>query len=473
MLLGREKEQQRLLSLLESDESEFAAIYGRRRVGKTYLVRQTFQDKFSFEHTGLQEGGMAVQLAEFRLSLIRSGMNMIPKLQSWSDAFFYLEQHLSAMPEGKKVVFIDELPWMDTAGSRFVSALDHFWNGWANMRNDIVLLVCGSATSWIISKIVRNYGGLHNRLTAQIYLRPFTLRECEQYAHVRNLRMNRQSILETYMVIGGIPFYWKLLDAHNSWVQNIDQLFFVPNAELKNEFSALYSSLFRSPQPYIDVITALGQKKAGMTREEIIQSLDTKQGGRLSQILEELEQCDFIRSYTAIGKSKKDTRFQLIDNLTLFYFKFIANPTIGNRTQWKTIVSTPSYQAWSGLAFERVCMQHEHQILSALGISGISCSIYSWTFHPKEEYEKGTQVDLLIDRSDSVINLCEIKFSNKPYILTKEYDEELRHRMAVFEYATKTRKAVRITMITSYGLVRNGYSNDIPNQLTMDDLFAI
>lgn len=472
MLLGREKEQKRLLSLLESDESEFVAIYGRRRVGKTYLVRQTFNEKFAFEHTGLQDANKVSQLAEFRLSLMRSGMTNVPKLHSWSDAFFLLGQHLASLPKGKKkVVFIDELPWMDTAGSHFVSALDHFWNGWANMRDDIVLIICGSATSWIISKIVHNYGGLHNRLTAQIYLRPFTLRECEQYAKSRRLGMNRQSILETYMILGGIPFYWKLLNASNSWMQNIDQLFFQPNAELKNEFTALYASLFRSPQPYIDVVTALGQKKVGMTRDEIISNLKAKQGGRLSQILEELEQCDFIRSYNALGKRKKDTRYQLIDNFTLFYFKFLADATAGNRTQWQTIVSTPSYRAWSGLAYERVCMQHEQQILVGLGISGIACSIYSWTYRPKDEHEAGAQLDLLIDRSDQVINLCEIKFSNKPYLLTKEYDEELRRKMSVFEYATKTRKAVRIAMITSYGLVRNAYANDIPSQLTMDDLF--
>ncbi len=472
MLLGRENEQKRLLSLLGSDESEFVAIYGRRRVGKTYLVRQTFEGKFAFEHTGLKDGTKTEQLAEFRLSLIRSGMNVIPKLNSWSDAFFYLGQHLASLPAGKKIVFIDELPWMDTIGSHFVSNLDHFWNGWANMRNDIVLIVCGSATSWIISKIVRNHGGLHNRLTAQIYLRPFTLHECEMYARARRLGMNRQSILETYMILGGIPYYWRLLNAGNSWMQNIDQLFFQPNAELKDEFNALYASLFRSPQPYIDVVTALGKKKAGMTREEIIQSLETKQGGRLSLLLEELEQCDFIRSYAAIGKRKKETIFQLIDNFTLFYFKFMADANKANRSQWQILATSPTYRAWSGLAFERVCLQHERQILYALGISGIACNIYSWLFRPTEEYPEGAQIDLLIDRSDQIINLCEIKFSSKPFLLTKEYDEELRRKMSIFEYATKTRKGIRIVMITSYGLVQNAYANDFPNQLTMDDLFV-
>ena len=472
MLLGREKEQKRLLSLMDSVDSEFVAVYGRRRVGKTYLVRQTYAGKFAFEHTGLPDTPKAGQLAELRLSLLRCGMKEVPKLRDWSEAFFHLGRFLSTLRQRKKVVFIDELPWMDTAGSHFVGALDHFWNGWASARNDIILIVCGSATSWIISKIVRNYGGLHNRLTGQIYLRPFTLRECEKYVASRRLDMNRQSILETYMILGGIPYYWSLLRKENSWAQNINELFFSPNAELKNEFTALYASLFRSPQPYIDVVTALGTKKCGMTREEIVSSLDAKQGGRLTQILQELEQCDFLRTYTAIGKQKKETVYQLIDNFTLFYFKFLSHAESGKRLQWQSFIGTPQYNAWSGLAFERVCMQHEQQILLALGIAGISNNICSWTYRPKDETVKGAQVDMLIVRSDNVINLCEMKFTAGPFLITKDYDSNLKYKAAVFQYATNTRKAVRIVLITSYGVVRNAYADNIPNQLTMDCLFA-
>ena len=472
MLIGREKQQQELLDLLQSDESQFCAIYGRRRVGKTFLVKQTFKGQFAFVHTGLNDATKEEQLGEFRESLRSAGMRRCRLPKTWFEAFHLLEQHLSTLPQEKKIVFIDELPWLDTPKSRFVSALDHFWNGWANMRNDIILIVCGSATSWIVSNIVRNYGGLHNRLTRQIYLRPFSLKECELYAREQSLQMTRRNIIETFMVIGGIPYYWSLLKPSLSWAQNIDQLFFSKNGALRNEFKALYASLFRSPQPYIDIVTALGTKKAGMTFDEITAAIPVNLGGKLSEKLEELEQCDFIHSYTALGKKKKDTMYQLIDNYTLFYFKFIANQVPDNEQFWSVSIGKPQYNAWSGLAFERVCLQHTKQILIALGISGISCGIYSWTYRPKNEYEEGVQVDLLIDRSDHVINLCEIKFPNKPFLLTKEYDEELRRKASVFEYATKTRKAVRILIVTSYGLVKNAYANDIPNQLTMDDLFV-
>ena len=471
MLIGREKQQQELLDLLQSDESQFCAIYGRRRVGKTFLVKQTFNGQFAFVHTGLSHATKEEQLWEFRESLRNAGMKHCRLPKSWFEAFHLLEQHLSTLSQAKKIVFIDELPWLDTPKSRFVSALEHFWNGWANMRDDIILIVCGSATSWIISNIVRNHGGLHNRLTRQIYLKPFTLAECEQYALTQNLTMTRQDILETFLVLGGVPYYWSLLKSNLSAPQNIDYLFFSNNSPLCDEFNALYASLFRSPQRYIDIVTILGSKKVGMTFDELNTALSINMGGQLTTKLEELEQCNFIRSYTAYGKKKKDTLYQLIDNFTLFHFQFMNKANSGSRANWLTIIGTPSYRTWSGLAFERVCLLHEWQLRVALGISGIACGIYSWTYRPKDKQEHGAQIDLVIERSDKVINLCEIKFSNEPYLLTKEYDEELRRKVGVFRYTTKTRKALRLTMITSYGLVRNAYANSIPNQLTMDDLF--
>ena len=472
MLIGRDIQQQELLSLLQSDESQFCAVYGRRRVGKTYLVKQTFQEQFAFQHSGVANANMEEQLDEFRLSLLSAGMKRVPKLKSWSLAFFHLGQYLASLPQEKKIVFIDEMPWMDTQKSRFLSAIEQFWNGWANMRNDIILIVCGSATSWIIGNIVRNYGGLHNRLTKQIYLRPFTLRECELYAQKRALRMPRKNILETYMVLGGIPYYWSLLKPGLSWAQNIDQLFFEERGTLRNEFNALYASLFRSPQPYIDIVTALGRKKIGMTREELDDAIKDNLGGKLVDKLEELEQCDFVRSYTALGKKKRDTIYQLIDNFTLFYFKFLADHTANDEHFWSITIGKPQYNAWSGLAFERVCMQHTAQIRRGLGISGISAGIYSWTYRAQNEYEHGVQIDMLIDRSDDVINVCEMKFSKGKYELTEDEYEKLQDRVSVLQNKSKTKKAVQAVLITSYGVTPNAYSFDIPNQLTMDNLFA-
>ena len=472
-MFGREEEKKVLLSLLESDKSEFVAVYGRRRVGKTFLVRETFNYKFAFQHTGLQDANNSEQLEEFANSLVIAGMKKVKTPKNWSQAFFMLGQHLSTLEDGKKVVFIDELPWLDAPNSKFVSALDHFWNGWATARKDIVLVVCGSATSWIMDKIVMNYGGLHNRLTEQIFLRPFTLHECEQYAEQRHLGMSRRNILETYMILGGIPFYWDMLRKDLSWAQNIDRMFFYPNGKMRNEFDALYKSLFHRPQIYIDVVSVLGTKKAGMTRNELIAALGENYGGTLTKVLRDLEQCGFIRTFQAIGKSKKETVYQLIDNFTLFYFKFLADGRVNEKDFWSRAISKPIYNAWSGLAFERVCFQHIDQIKRALGISGIISNVYSWVYTPKTADEKGVQIDMLIDRDDNVINICEMKFAQAEYELTEKYDRELRSKVEVFRTRTKTRKGVSLVMITSYGLKRNAWANGIQSQVTMDDLFAI
>ena len=471
MLIGRKKEQKALKGLLKSDKSEFVAIYGRRRVGKTYLVRETFNYRFAFQHTGTQNGSKTVQINEFAKSLRIAGMEDVPTMKDWYDAFFVLGNFLASLPDGKKVIFIDELPWMDTPKSDFVSALEHFWNGWATMRTDIILIVCGSATSWIVSKIVKNYGGLHNRLTRKIFLAPFSLYECELFVKSRELVMTRRQILETYMVLGGIPYYWTFLSSDRSWSQNIDAMFFDKEAQLQDEFNALYSSLFRNPEPYIDTVTILGTKKIGMTRSEIVKELGTDTGSTLTKVLDDLELCGFITAYNSIGKTKKDTVFQLTDNFTLFYFKFIRENRKHDSLFWSHSIKKTVYAVWSGLAFERVCFQHIPQINKALGISGVVSSTYSWIYRAQNEQESGVQIDMLLDRDDDVINLCEMKFSSDEYEITKSYDAELRRKARVFSAKTNTKKAVTTVMITTYGLVQNAYAADIQNQVTMEDLF--
>jgi len=471
MLIGRKKEQKALKNLLKSDKSEFVAIYGRRRVGKTYLVRETFNYNFAFQHTGTQNSNKDVQLKEFAKSLRTAGMTSVPTLNDWYDAFSALGDCLAAQPIGKKVIFIDEMPWMDTPKSDFVPALEHFWNGWATMRTDIVLIVCGSATSWIVSKIVMNYGGLHNRLTRKIHLSPFTLYECELFVNSREIKMTRQQILETYMILGGIPYYWTFITPELSWSQNIDKMFFDKDAELKDEFTALYSSLFRNPEPYIETVTILGKKKAGMTRSEIVKAHGSDTGSTLTKILNDLELCGFITAYNSIGKAKKDTVFQLTDNYTLFYFKFICENTRHDRNFWSHSLTKSLYAAWSGLAFERVCFQHVGQITKALGISGIGSNQFSWVYRPQNEKETGVQIDMLLDRDDGVINLCEMKFSSSEYEINKSYDAELRRKARIFSDKAGTKKAVTTVMITTYGLVDNAYANNIQNQVTMEDLF--
>ncbi len=471
MLVGRKAEKQILLSAVQSDCSEFIAVYGRRRVGKTYLIRETFGYKFTFQHTGLSHGKTKEQLFSFAISLRDAGYDDCPLPQSWLEAFSLLSHFLQNSTDEKKIVFLDELPWMDTPRSNFISAFEHFWNGWASGRKDVVLIICGSATSWIINKVINDYGGLHNRVTQRIALQPFTLHECEQFAQSKGLEMSRYQIAECYMVLGGVPFYWGLLEKGLSLAQNIDKLFFARNGKLVHEFQQLYASLFRSPKLYIDVVTALGGKKAGMTREEILQTIDKQSNGSLSRVLDELEYCGFIRKYNGFGRRSKQAVYQLTDNYTLFYLKFMRQNEHNDEHFWSVSIDSAKHRVWSGLAFERLCMAHIPQIKVRLGIAGILSTVYSWRKEADENGE-GAQIDLLIDRNDQVINLCEMKYSLAEFSIDAAYERNLRHKKEVFLAATHTRKAVHFTMVTTYGVRKNAHTGIIQSEIILEDLFA-
>ena len=471
MIIGRKEEQQILHSAVQSENSEFVAVYGRRRVGKTYLIRETFGYKFTFQHTGLAKGNTKEQLFSFAISLRDAGYDDCPIPKSWLEAFSLLSTYLKNSTDEKKIVFLDELPWMDTPRSNFISAFEHFWNGWASARKDIVLIICGSATSWIINKVINDHGGLHNRVTKQIALQPFTLKECEMFAKSKGLEMSRYQLAECYMVLGGIPYYWSLLEKGLSLAQNIDKIIFAKNGKLSNEFNQLYASLFKSPEQYIDIVTALGKKKAGMTREEIIAATDKYSNGALSKVLDELEYCGFIRKYNGFDKKSKQAIYQLIDNYTLFYFKFIQQNENNDEHFWSASIDSAMHRAWSGLAFERLCMAHTQQIKAALGIAGVLSNVYSWR-KEADEMSDGAQIDLLIDRKDQVINLCEMKYSLSEYVIDAEYEQKLRNKKSAFIDATNTRKAVHLTMVTTFGIKANAHSGIVQNEITLEDLFS-
>ena len=471
MIIGRKEEQRILLSAAQSEYSELIAVYGRRRVGKTYLIRETFGYKFTFQHTGLANANTKDQLFSFAISLRDAGYDDCPTPQSWLEAFSLLSHFLKNSTDEKKIIFLDELPWMDTSRSNFISAFEHFWNGWASARKDIVLIICGSATSWIINKVINDHGGLHNRVTQRIALQPFTLKECEMFVKSKGLEMNRYQIAECYMVLGGIPFYWNLLERGLSLAQNIDKIFFARNGKLANEFNLLYASLFKSPEQYIDVVTALGRKKVGMTREEIITAIGKPSNGALSKVLDELEYCGFIRKYSGYGKKTKQAIYQLVDNYTLFYFKFIRENKNNDEHFWSASINSATHRAWSGLAFERLCMAHMQQIKAGLGISGVLSNIYSWRKEADENGEEA-QIDLLIDRNDQVVNICEMKYSLSEFSIDAEYERNLRNKKSAFIEATNTRKAVHLTMVTIYGIRHNSHSGIVQSEITLEDLFA-
>ena len=468
-MIGREAEKEDLTRFLESDKAEFVVVFGRRRVGKTYLIREFFGNRFTFYHSGMANTGKAQQLLHFNNSLHKYGDIPYPKVSTWLEAFEQLIHLLSHKKQkGKKVVFIDEMPWMDTPRSGFVQALEYFWNAYASAQKDMLLIVCSSASSWIMNKLIKNHGGLHNRITQQIHLYPFSLGECEAYFQSANILLNRHQIVESYMIFGGVPYYLSLMQKKFDLTQNIDYLCFAKKGMLRNEFENLYASLFRNAENHVSIVKCLSKKAKGMTRDEIIKNTSLANGGGITETLNELEQCGFIRKYRAFGKKERQSLYQLIDFFTLFYFNYMSDNPYNDEHFWTHFIENAGHRAWSGYAFEQVCLAHLPQIKQKLGIAGVLTNTASWQ---SAEAGNGAQIDLLIERNDKIINLCEMKYAQESYVIDKKTDEALRNKRAAFKRESKTRKAVHLTMITTYGIKHNEYWGNIQSEVTMDDLF--
>lgn len=471
MVIGRKEEIEKLKRAYDSDRSEFVVVYGRRRIGKTFLIRETFDYKFTFQYSGVFKISNQKQLEVFHRNLIEQGLDPTenpPK--DWFEAFFLLQHLILKSKDTRKVIFLDELPWMDARNSHFIPAFEHFWNGWASARKDIMLIICGSATSWIINKIFRNKGGLYNRATYRLKLQQFSLHECEELAKFLRLPYNRNMLIEGYMVMGGIPFYWTKLNNTMSLGKNIDSLFLKEDGELHYEFNYIYSSMFNTPEKYIKIVQTLSGKKSGMIREEIISKAKIDNNGHVSRMLEDLIECGFVRKYCHTGKRLKDALYQLVDCYTLFHYQFVRMAHGIDEEYWAKSIQTSSYSTWCGLAFERVCLLHTRQIKTALGISGIKADLHSW-FVKKNDEHPGVQIDLIIDRADNMVNICEMKYAPKGFLLTTNELNKIHTRLKIFELYASSNKAVQPVLITSNGTIANNNSLEIPLQVVGDQLF--
>ncbi len=472
-LIGRVEECERLDDCMSDHSAQLVIVYGRRRVGKTFLVNEYFDNRFAFKITGAYNQDRSFQLRNFSAELKRKSGRDWSRPKDWVEAFECLREYLEALPLDKKqVVFLDEMPWLDTRKSGFLPAFEWFWNDWASTRDNHLFVVCGSATSWMIENFSDNRGGLFNRQTCRLYLKPFTLLETEKYLESRNIFWSRYDIAECYMIMGGIPYYLSLLNNRFSYNQNIDRLFFRNKGELWDEFEHLYKTLFTNSDNYIRVVEALSGRNHGMTRGEIARSTGLSSNGKLTQIMENLTASGFVRLSSFYGRKKKDALFQLSDYYSAFYFRYIRYNYGKDERFWSNSIDNPARRAWSGLVFEQLCKDHIAQIKHKLGISGVLTEESVWYTYGDEELGiPGTQIDLLIDRRDRVINVCEMKFSINEFIIDKEYDMSLRNKLESFRRQTNSRKTLQLTMITTYGVKKNKYSSLAQSQVVLDDLF--
>ena len=474
-IIGREYEQHVLTNICEEQEARLIAVYGRRRVGKTYLVKNFFNEAFDFFFTGSFETPMKVQLTLFRDALKDYSGEEQPMPQNWFDAFAQLKSYLMGIKKDRIVVFLDELPWMETPKSNFLKAFSYFWNTWASTRDGLKLVVCGSATSWMLDKIIGDKGGLYGRSSRSIYISPFCLSEVELFLKQRKgIIWNRYQILEAYMILGGIPYYLDMFEKGLPFDRNIDNLFFRNGAPLQKEYDFLFRSLFKTSVVYRQVVEVVAKKNKGLTLAEIKMEINSGDSGKLSEVLDNLCKCDFIRKYSAFGKKEKGSLYQLSDLFCFYYLKFIGGRTGLDEHYWSNIKDA-SRHAWSGYAFEQVCLHHISQIREKLGIKGVLTNVCTWSVPPKTDQDgtawPGAQIDLLLCRGDHIIDVCEMKYSQTEYVVSREYEDHLRKRNETFVHHTKTKDAIHTILVTTYGLKDNLYSGSVYSTITMDDLF--
>jgi AAA+ ATPase superfamily predicted ATPase len=468
MIIGRKQEVEILNNSLISDKSELIVVYGRRRVGKTFLIRQLFEKQLKFEVTGLYGGDIKDQLNNFSKELKnRTKNNAMQTPNNWMDAFSLLEAYLNSIKEkNKKVIFIDEFPWIATQKSKFLMAFENFWNSYATKRTDLIVVICGSAASYMVQKIIKNKGGLHNRISQKIRLLPFNLNETQLFLKSRNINYTEYDIVQLYMVMGGIPHYLEKIKKGDSVAQNVDRLCFSKDGMLHDEFNQLYASLFDDSTKHLAIINALAVVKKGIPRKLLAEKSMITSGGDFTLKLEELIESGFVSEYAYYGNKVKQTLYRLSDEYSLFYLKYIKDNKNNGVGVWQQLANTSSYNSWSGFSFESVCLKHIGEIKKGLGIQVIYSTNSSW-------YNDNAQIDLVIDRADNVINICELKFSQNAFTITKNYHQNLKKKLNEFKVETKTRKNVFLTMVTTFGVEPNEYSLEImENELTLNCLFG-
>ena len=473
-MIGRKKEIHILEELYSGNKAEFVAIYGRRRIGKTYLVDEVFRDRITFRHAGLSpvemnnsaKSPLKSQLEAFYYSLILAGMKKSKCPKDWLEAFFMLESYLQSIDRGERMlIFLDELPWMDTSKSGFITAFESFWNSWACNKN-IMLIVCGSANSWIMNELINNHGGLYGRVTHEIKLEPFSLKECEECLKDKHIEYSRYDIVQTYMIFGGIPYYLNYLNRNLSLAANVDELFFGKNALLKIEYDRLFASVFKNAEMAKKIVELLSTKNIGYTRKEISEKIKVSNSGEFGKLLNSLIVSDFVVSYVPFGEGKRNEKYKLVDPFCLFYLKFVKNSETINESFWSNNVNSQSIVSWRGFAFENVCFNHIKQIKEGLGISGVVSKQSAWI-----DQEDGVQIDLIIERKDNIVNMCEIKFYSDVFKVDKNYDMLLRKRVSVLSNHLLKKCTIHNTLITTYGIKDNEYKWSFNSVITMDDLF--
>lgn len=474
IMVGRKAQTETMADLLSLKKSYFVAVTGRRRVGKTYLIDQVYKDNICFRVTGIQDGNQKEQIVNFVQKIAEhSNIPIVSMPQNWQQVFILLKKHLETLPKNRKqVLFIDELPWMATIRSGFIQLLAHLWNDYLSKEKHFILAICGSATSWISKKIISDKGGFHNRITHHIQLPPFTLEETRAFLLNNKIKLVDSEICELYMALGGIPYYLELIRKGESATEAIDRLCFADGGLLKKEYEHLYKALFNQSANHEAIVSVLGKSKSGLGRTELSKKSKVATGGPFTRTMEDLVLSGFVAEQHPYGKTKQGMIYRLTDEFSVFYHRFISKHKKAVSGIWQEISKTQPYKIWLGFAFEALCMRHLPQIKRALSIANVYTEVSSF-YKLAEAENEGIQIDILLDRADKTINICECKYYNEPFELSKQYSELLNKRKELFKQYTKTKKNLFTTLITNQPINKNDYYYaTLDKVVTLDELFA-
>ena len=472
-IAGRDKEVKILNKLLKASTSRFLGITGRRRIGKTFLIDSAYRTKMVFSMTGIKDGSMEQQLIHFtdKLNEYSKSTNFhLPA--NWQEALLMLKQYLQKKKTQKKqVIFIDELPWITTPRSGFLQQLAHLWNDYLSKEKKYVLVVCGSSTSWITNKVYNDTGGLHNRVTDKINLQPFSLAETKQFLKDKGIKLTPNAIAEIYMVCGGVPFYLDQIKKGDSPMTATGRLCFTKDGLLYTEYENLFKAIYENPNDHESIIKTLARHKQGLSRKELIAKSKVDAGGPFTRAIKDLILSGYVEEQLPFGKKKRGTIYRLLDEYCTFYHRFISHQKKLSKGIWQQLSNKQTYKVWRGYAFENLCLRHIRNIKNALGIPAVYTETYSYKQNSTTTTD-GFQIDIIIDRADNIIHLCECKFHTSNFAINKSYAATLRKRKAQFQSRTKTKKTVYTTIITNYPLEENMYSKDVADmQVVLDSLF--
>ncbi len=471
-IISRKEEKKDLEYCERSKKSELICVYGRRRVGKTFLVEQTFRD-FAFRAVGLEKGTTKQQLKSFGQRLIEYGDDIKQTPENWFEAFSRLDKILSGESirrslNGKKIVFLDEFPWFATKKSDFLVAFEDYWNRRGTQDGDLLFIICGSATSWIIKNVIKNTGNMFQRVTKKICVEPFTLAETELFFKDREFDWSREQIAECQMIFGGLPFFFDLMNTSQSLVKNINRLLFDKDALFGDETKKLLDATLSESPIYEKILSKLAFARYGIKKSELQVEIAAP-NGTYGRAVQDLVDCGYVIEYKKKYEEYNPLYIQLVDPFLLFHYHYLSKEKRIDSYE-DLIGNIGRYDNWRGTAFEILCLNNTASIKSALGIRGVKTECYPW-YNSTDKKNERVQIDMVIERADKITNLCEIKYTNKPFVIDASYEQELIKKRDIFKEKTGTSQALKVIIISAAGVSGTRYTSYISDIITLDDIF--